>query len=138
MSATTTARTPVTAFVLAWLRALWPATADGERVGDNEAPPNTAQAYAILYDIDGGSWRPQVDGSFEATFIYQVSSLGLRRDQASTLADLLRDGMLALRGQAGDGWAIALVEPDTSPAAPYEDGRLWRVPDRFRVMVVPA
>lgn len=132
------ARAPIDADLLAYLRVAWPAVTDGERVGDNEAPADVAGPYVILYGIEGGTFHPNADGTFDATFIYQPTSLGQRRDQVSALRDVVEEAMLAYRHRVIGGQRVSMVEPDGSPRAPYEDGRLWRSADRYRVQVVPA
>lgn len=136
----TTPRAIVTNEILRRLRVAWPPRAENptlHRIGDNEAPDDTHAPYGAMYDIDGGEWRPQADGTFEATFVYQVDAWGERRDQTVELGSRLVAVVFEMRGETFDGVRISLVEPDVSPLAPDRPGRLWHVPDRLRVQVVP-
>lgn len=119
------------------------------KVGDNEAPPDASldDGYAIVYTIDGGSfegaplWAPEAD----AWLVYQVTSVGRKRDQAEWIADRVRltllsrvaDGGFQVAFPALAGMQVTGREPDgTSPGVIPEGvtpNRVYNVPERFRL-----
>lgn len=133
----------------------------GIRVGDNRAPvfggspprtqPDPANdfPYAILYDLDGGARDGDYeDYSKDATFAYQLSVVGRRRDQAQLIAD---KAAVVICGRTDGGYTSPLTAPGgltvmsrelDTPAGAQMQGTaeqiLWLVPVRFRVYVTSA
>lgn len=155
------ARQILTSNLLAMFRA---AAADGGlgiRVGDNRAPkfggspartqpdPAADYPYGILYDIPGGARDGDYeDYSKDATFVYQFSAIGLRRDQAQLIGD--RAGTIVCgrtNGQytspltAPAGLTVMSRELDL-PAGIQQQGTaeqlVWLNPVVFRIYVTSA
>lgn len=133
-------------------------------MGDHEAPPDTplltasatelrrAFPYSVLYSIPGGllDGPPLGAPAVDAIFVYQVSSIGLRRDQADWMADTVRRTLLSRNPagiwqvplQAPDGWVISARLAEGNTAGVSVDGqppyRIFRVDERFHIGITPA
>lgn len=120
------ARDPFTAALLDGLGEL------GFPVGDGEPPKGPLDLpYLILYPIPGGSvsgpaWA---DASRDATFVYQVTSVGDSREQCEKLADRVRPRMLA-GGFTMPGAVVGSSWLDSSGGVDQE-GALFSAADRF-------
>lgn len=75
-----------------------------DAVYDHVAPENRTYPYHVLYRIPGGdSYGPElVDPDVDRTFIYQVDSVGKRRDQAEWAADRVNSVILGRTNGAFD------------------------------------
>jgi hypothetical protein len=97
--------------------------------------------YAIVYALPGGStWGPGLTGPDEgARLPYQVTSVGLRGDQAAWMADKVRHAMLGRT----NGVLVPLVASGvtvldrelTSFGGQDREGDVVSVPDSFVVHV---
>jgi hypothetical protein len=108
-------------------------------VNQVEDPP-----YGILYPIPGGgfSGSPLYHPDEDATFTYQVTSVGLRDDQAEWLGDRVREAFLGRDGQGSfvhdltvDGLAIVSREPTGPPGGLVRNDMLFSVADSYFVRV---
>lgn len=148
---------PVTETVLAHLRA----ELGGDlRVGDHERPPGLdalpeleRTPYHVLRRVDGGGWSgPPLVGGGDVELVYQVSSVGDSRKGAEVAAARARRALIGLLPAGAPGRPLRDVrdheaqvvariircEPDGSPMAPDDEGTLFTVPDRYRMVVTPA
>lgn len=68
----------------------------GFSIGDGEAPgtPSPAFPYAVVYRLPGTVDGPMNDQNADGELAYQVTSVGVRRDQAEWLQGKLRDRFL--------------------------------------------
>ncbi len=128
------------------------AAGTGKPVGDHKAPLATAPPYSVLYSIPGGGfWGAALVGpDADADFVYQVDSVGLKRNQAEWLADRVRRSVLA-RSSSGAfqvtitppaGLKVADRLPDGGPGGVQVAGvpphEVFSVAERFVLRVVPA
>ena len=128
------------------------AAGTGKPVGDHKAPLSTEPPYCVLYSIPGGGyWGAALVGpEADADFVYQVDSVGLKRNQTEWLADRVRRSMLA-RTSSGAfqvtinpplGLKVADRVPDGGPGGVQVDGdpphEVFSVAERFVLRVVPA
>lgn len=124
----------------------------GKPVGDHKAPLSTDPPYCVLYSIPGGGFwgAGLVAPDADADFVYQVDSVGLKRNQAEWLADRVRRSMLA-RSASGafqvtltppTGLKVADRLPDSGPGGVQVSGipphEVFSVAERFVLRVVPA
>lgn len=119
-------------------------------IGDHTAPAEVAgKPWAVLYSIPGGEQSTANLAAVEdgTDLIYQVSSVGRRRDQAEWMADLIRavivgrtagaftatwPAMAGLKVADRQMWGgVGGVEP--SGEAPH---RVWSVAERFLIRIV--
>lgn len=119
-------------------------------IGDHTAPAEVAgKPWAVLYSIPGGEVSDHNLAAVETgiDLIYQVTSVGRRRDQAEWMADLIRATvigrtagafiatwpvMTGLKVADRQLWGgVGGVEP--SGEAPH---RLWSVAERFLIRIV--
>lgn len=128
-----------------WVRSLLEA-GTGKLVGDHKAPTNHIAPYGIVYTIDGGmEWgAPLTAPESEAIFVYQVTSVGARRDQAEWMADRVRRTMI---DRAPDGSFLVIGNPppagsvvqDRRPQGARgmaeEQGDVWQVAERYEICV---
>lgn len=136
-----TERLPVTIALVDFL-----AAQTGRPVGRAAAPVNVDGSpadppYAVVWPLTGGAtWGPTYDGPDEgADLPYQVTSVGLRDDQAEWLADRVRQAMLA----RSDGSLAPLAVPGvvvldraiTGFGGMDREGDVVSVPDSFVVRV---
>lgn len=136
------AHAPVTAALLAALQS------SGFSIGDHEAPVPTPddEPYAILYAIPGGaSWGPPLtDHTRSAGLVYQVTSIGQRRDQVEMLADVLREVVLGRTGEGSYATAISPVglvvayRDLDADGGVDKDGLVWSSAERYQLTVTPA
>lgn len=137
----TSAHEPVTSALLAALQG------SGFAVGDHEAPVPTPddRPYAILYAIPGGgTWGPPlVDHTESAQLVFQVNSIGQRRDQVQKLADRLRHLVLGRTGTGGYATALApaglaVIDRDLDSHSGVEKSdEVWTSIERYRLTVTP-
>jgi len=68
----------------------------GFAIGDGEAPesPSPDFPYAVVYRLPGSTDGPMNDQDADVELTYQVTSVGVRRDQAEWLQWKLRDRFL--------------------------------------------
>lgn len=145
---------PDRALVTKWVLDLL-AAADGDfLVGDHGAPKvaDVTYPYWTVYGIPGGGYSGPVLGAAQAdaSFVYQVDSVGLNRDQAERAASRARH--LVVGRAAGGAYATAAEDPegmvvsdrisDGAPGAPVPEGtfpnEVWTVSERFVISVTPA
>ncbi len=119
-------------------------------IGDHTAPAETAgKPWAVLYSIPGGAYGDDNLAAVETgtDLLYQVTSVGRRRDQAEWMADLIRakvigrtlggfiatwPAMTGLSVADRQMWGgVGGVEP--SGEAPHQ---VWSVAERFLIRVV--
>ena len=129
----------------------------GRPVGDHKAPPPPAppavyHPYSVLYSIPGGGFlgAALVAPDADADFVYQVDSVGVRRDQTEWLADRVRRSMLARTASGAfqvsllspAGLKIADRLPDGGAGGVQVDGtpphEVFSIAERFVLRVVPA
>lgn len=132
---------PVTAALVAFLAAL-----TGRPVGEATAPlVNGLPAvppYAIVYPLAGGTtWGPMLEGPDEgAQLPYQITSVGLRSDQATWMADKVRQAIL---GRTNGSLTSPLVVPGVTVldrefsayGGQDREGDVVSVPDTFLIHV---
>lgn len=116
-------------------------------IGDHTAPTEVAgKPWAIVYSIPGGALRDDNLAAVEngIDLIYQVTSVGRRRDQAEWMADLVRTTVMARTSSgfttawpAMTGLSVAdrqllggLGGVEPSGQSPHE---LWSVAERFLI-----
>ena len=102
--------TPDRATVTAWLIDLLKSAPGSFRVGDGVAPEG-GYPYAVVHSIDGGGFTGPGLGAqiADATFVYQVDSVGQTRAQAEKLASRMRN---AVAGRLASGqYAVAANNP---------------------------
>lgn len=139
--------------IVEWLRALLEAGTN-RAVGDTESPfKNPSKAdfpYSILYAIPGGSfWGPHFtapDGN--ADLVFQVSSMGLRPDQARHQADAVRrtlvarqaDGSFQVKLDPPQGYEISDRVPAGGPPEEMVESQytptVYTIPERYIIRVV--
>lgn len=121
-------------------------------IGDHTAPEEVAgKPWATLYSITGGNLSQDNLAAVEdgTDLIYQVTSVGRRRDQAEWMADLIRAKVVARTATAFvtawpsmTGLKVAdrqmwggVGGVEQSGEAPHQ---LWSVAERFLIRVVPT
>lgn len=139
---TTPARRPVTDALAAFL-----AAETGRPIGKGTAPLTAAgqpaePPYAIVYPLGGGAtWGPTYAGPDEgADLPYQVTSVGLRTDQAEWMADRVRQAMLTrLDGTLAAQLAVPGVNVLDRSMTGYggldREGDVVSIPDSYVVRV---
>jgi hypothetical protein len=120
-------------------------------VGDHEAPPGADLdiGYAVVYTIDGGQfegaslWAPES----EAEVVFQVTSVGRKRNQAQWIADRARLTVLSRLAAGGfqvafpdpAGMTVTGREPEGSTPGVIPEGvapnRVYNIPERYRLHV---
>ena len=134
-------RRPVTEALVAFL-----ATATGKPVGRATAPLGVdgtpaAPPFAVVYPLPGGdTWGPVYDApDAGAQLPYQVTSVGLRADQAEWLADKVRQAMLGRTNGALTPLVVSgvtvLDRSITGYGGAVVDGDVVSVPDSYLVHV---
>lgn len=129
------------------------ATATGRPVGDGVVPDGATVPYLVVHSIDGGSWlgAPFLGDETEAELVWQVDSVGERRDQAEWMADKVRETILG-RANNATTWSTALTAPSgwkvngrrseapPGPATPAgaPPDTIWSVAERFVLFCVYA
>jgi hypothetical protein len=112
--------------------------AAGLTVGDAEAP-DAVPPYVVVYPISGAGYTGRLTApQDDAALIYQVTCVGVSREQAEWLADT---SMVLLGGFAVTGRNIAYVSLDLSGGVQRDDAQtppVFYVTPRFRVMTTPA
>lgn len=100
--------------------------------------------YGILYPIPGGgfSGSPLYHPDEDASFVYQVTSVGLRDDQAEWMADKVREAMLGRDDQGSfvhemtvEDLVIVSREPTGPPGGLVRNDMLFSVVDSYFVRV---
>lgn len=121
-------------------------------IGDHTAPAEVAgKPWAVLYSIPGGDLSTDNLAAVEdgMDLIYQVTSVGRRRDQAEWMADLTRAkvvgrtaGAFIAAWPAMTGLKVAdrqmwggVGGVEQSGEAPHQ---VWSVAERFLIRVVPT
>ncbi len=153
------ARLDITEALLAMLTA-----ATGRPVGDHTSPDDTprldapaaqlqeAFPYCIVYSVDGGSFDgpPLGAPAADTGFSYQITSVGLRRDQAEWMADLVRRCILAqnvngnwqVNIKSPVGWSVADRLSGGAPSGIMIEGeppyRVYSTAERYTIQVTPA
>lgn len=140
----------VTDALLAMLNAGLP---NGVDAGDHRAPEPIAYPYVILYAVPGGRYTgpPLVAPYSDAWFVYQISSVGERRDQAQRTADTVRNlmvghdlttGALATALNLPAGWRVCARLQEATPPGVEPEGeppnQVFTVPEQFTIVVTPA
>jgi hypothetical protein len=128
------------------------ASGTGKQVGDSRSPLNPVVPYLVVFPIAGGSYwgAPLVHPDENAEFVYQIDSVGAKRDQVEWLADRARRTMLA-RTPNGvfqvsftdpAGWHVADRMPYGGAGSVQVEGRppneVYSIAERFVLSVVPA
>ena len=112
--------------------------AAGLTVGDADAEGLTPP-YAVVYKIDGGEYEGSFENPYEdAELIYQVTCVGVTREQAEWVAD---KAMVLLNGLTVADRRIALVSPEGGPGTrPDRDvtPHVWYSTPRFRLKSTPS
>ena len=128
-------------------------TGTGKPIGVGRSPVVEGDAlkvppvpYAIVYPIPGGGFSgslafPDEDANFE----FQVTSVGLRLDQADWMADKVRWCVLG-RSESGNfvqqmtvtDHAVVNREPTGPPGAPVLTDNVWSVAESYYVRVSTA
>lgn len=138
-------RRPFTAAVIALL-----VQGTGKQVGDHEIPVAAVYPYCIVYSsvlaTNGPPlWSPDADGDLE----YQVTSVGLRRDQCEWMGDIVRRSVLSrAAGQfqvpfvSPAGWVCSGRLLSASPGVPEQGGTpkvpIWSSAESFTFQVTPS
>lgn len=148
-----TTTTPDRGIVTEWLLGLLAADPNGYGVGDHKAPAGpVTYPYLVVYSIPGGSvgGPPMGQAQGDASFVYQVDSVGLTREQSEKLASRARE---RVSGRTATGsWFAAATPPsglavndriaEGSPGAPLAEGsypnEVWTTSERFVVSVTLA
>lgn len=120
----------------------------GFPVGEHEAPVPTPtdKPYAILYVIGGGFafGPPLVDHTQNAGLVYQVTTIGQRRDQVEKCADRMRQAVLGRSGTGAYSTAITpvglkVIDRDLDSFAGLDKvDEIWSSSERYRLTVTPA
>lgn len=125
-------------------------TGTGKPIGDHNAPRDDAQEikvppYGVLFCLPGGNaWGPPLYDSHDSTsVIYQVTSVGSKRNQCEWMSDKVRSVLLA-RTSAGfttsiTATGIAVVDRDLSYQGPLiAEGEWFNKVDQFTFTIVPT
>lgn len=106
-------------------------------VGDGEAPSGSPP-YAVVYPIPGGRAFGSLSEPHEdAELVYQVTCVGLTREQAEWVAD---KSMALLDGVTVEDRVIAFVELDSMGGARRDTTvtpAVWQATPRFRLKSTP-
>jgi len=144
-------RTPVTDALLTMLRATLTPDARPLRIGDHRAPEaDTATdvpelPFAVLYDTSetaSGTWA---DPNSDGRHVIQITSVGLNRRSATSLADAIRNAVLGRNSSTGayskaitpTGFEVVKRELESGGPATQE-GDWWNAVDHFALSVVPV
>lgn len=102
---------PVQLITTAVINLLKDNLAVGSRVYDSKVPPDATHHYWLVTHIAGGGYGgpPLTQPEADTTLVYQVDSVGARRDQAQWAADKAATIMVG-RG-AGGALTFALAMP---------------------------
>ncbi len=116
--------------------------------GDHGSPPGGIlwEGYTFVYSIEGGSFDGPPLGSPEedATFVYQVTSVGATRAHAQWLADKV-NWLLTSRDEYGgfltdfptlEGMSVIDRSPDEFSPGVVSEGTIYTIPVRYRISVV--
>lgn len=110
------------------------------RVGDAVAPADTTYPYAVLYPAGNAGLSGSVSAPHEdRPGLYQITCVGLTRDQAEKLADLLRPvplGPLTITGRK-----VMQAALESSQAARRDDSStppVFYTADVYRLHTTPA
>lgn len=116
------------------------------------AAADLAAGYGIVYTVAGGGftgppfWAPESQG----ILVFQVTTVGKRRDHAQWLQDRVRLSFLSRKTEGGfqvpfappAGWVVTHREPDGTPPGVIPEGpptqRIYNVPERYRLHIEPA
>ena len=144
------ANTPDRASVTKWLVDLLKSDPNAYPVGDHGAPrADVSYPYWTVWGIPGGSVSGPAMGQSQgdASFVYQVDSVGQTREQSERLASRARD---RVAGRAANGqYAAAANDPaamrvldrisEGTVGAPVPEGtypnEVWTTSERFVVSV---
>lgn len=128
-------------------------TATARPVGDGEVPQGFTieQGYYIVYGIPNDGYFDGLEAAGQdADVVYQVTSVGKRRDHADWLADRAR---LTILARTGPTFQVAFVppagmkvidrRPDSGlPGTPVSQGtppnQRWQVAERFVLSVTSS
>lgn len=129
-----------------WMKALLIA-GTGKNGDIGRAPTANVVPYFIVYVIDGGEeWGAFSQPQSEAVLVYQVTSVGVRHDQAEWMADRVRRTMLQ-RDAAGAflvqlappvGVVVQDRRPNDSRGVVEQVNDIFQVAERYEVCVGPA
>lgn len=130
------ARGPITAALLAHL-----ATGTGRPVGDAAVLDAPSLPYSVLYPLtDGTVYGSMGSPADEASYGYQVTSVGGTREQAEWIADLVRktmfSGPISVPADPTDPFTdsyIVGVSPLGSAGGAERVGTVWQSAERFSV-----
>ncbi len=141
---------PLVDFTSSVLTALRDGITFGPPVYDYEVPTTPPGAYAVLYQIPGGSLTgPGLGAQNDAAVAYQVDAVGRRRDQAQYLADRIREiifgqdtnGRYSHGLTTPAGWvSAARLATDGLPGVyrdPSAPTPLYQAVQRFTVVFTP-
>lgn len=147
---------PDRSLVTKWLIDLLKADPVGYGVGDHGAPEDVAfpagYPYWTVYSIPGGGYSGPPMGAHEAdaSYVYQVDSVGLTRDQAESMGSRAHNrvsgrgigGAYAAAAEHPSGMVVSDRISEGSPGAPVPEGsypnEVWTVSERFVISVTPA
>jgi|GEM_PF-3066185 len=141
--------TPDRSLVTEWLMDLLKADPAEYGVGDHKAPADAAHPYWVVWSIPGGSQSGPPLGAIQAdaSYVYQVDSVGLTRDQAEKLAtrarrrvaDRLETGAYATAAEHPAGMVVSDRIAEGSAGAPIPEGsypnEVYTVSERFVISV---
>lgn len=150
MTAVVPGRQLVTTALLAMLRQSKADGGLGALVGDNQAPAFSKTQpderidypYFVLFDIDGGGRSGDyVNEASDAQYVYQLTCVGRRRDQAQWAAD--RAQLAFLDGTLVDPAGLTVIRRSLDiPAGVTRFGETkqteWAVPLRLRLDVATS
>lgn len=128
----------------------------GQMIGDGRLlkQPDKGKPWAIVYSLPGTrlSGPEYADPEADATFVYQVTSVGASREQCEGMQDLVRRTVV-LRNGVG-GWMVAWPKDVTDPwdvigrvmdepgggidPAGQAPNLIFSAADRFTVTVTPS
>lgn len=126
-------------------------TGSGARVYDTDVPASAVFPYHVLFQIPGGSWSgpPLWDPTADAALVFQIDSIGNRRDQAQWAGDRAArvflertGGVLTHTLTPPAGWSeCARLPADTPPGVQRDTSvttPLYFVQQRFMVVLTPS
>lgn len=123
------------------------AAASGLDVGDGRVPnpqPAPGEPYLIAYELPGLYRDSDAEGWQDgAELDYQLTAVGVRRDQALAAADKARPHITsaALQTALGSGYRVARCESTGPAAATAQRGtraELFNAPETYTVVVYRA
>lgn len=123
-------RDKINAAILTWL------TGIGRPVGDGTVPTNQATPYLVVYPL----YAPRGEGSLakaeeDRDFVYQVTSVGITREQVAWMASKVEELWLYGAAPAIPDLAVESRHSDQLGAIVPSGEQLYTTDDTYRIRV---